>query len=159
MISKMIKEKLDQYGQGFEDLSSTLQDIPGESWNWKPAPDKWSIHEIIIHVVDSEVHGFIRCRFAIAEPGVTILPYNQEKWTAALNYEKQDTAEYIQLFKYLHATTFKLLKSVGDNSWTNFYMHPERGKMTLESWLDSYNDHLSRHIKQIKRTYNEWKSK
>jgi hypothetical protein len=159
MPSSAISSKLEQYGRGFDELSNVLNDIPKEARNWKAAPDKWSIHEIIIHIVDSEVHGFIRCRFAIAQPGITILPYDQEKWTAALNYDMQDTGENIQLFKFLHSTTFRLLKSIGEESWTHTFMHPERGKMTLEDWLDSYNDHLSRHIGQIKRTCEAWEKR
>jgi hypothetical protein len=31
-------------------------------WKWKPAPDQWSIHEVIAHLADSEANGYARCR-------------------------------------------------------------------------------------------------
>jgi hypothetical protein len=34
-----------------------LRDFPKEMWQWKPAPDKWSIHEVIMHIADSEANS------------------------------------------------------------------------------------------------------
>ena len=35
-------------------------------------PDRWSIHEIILHLADSEATCYVRCRHFIAEPGSSV---------------------------------------------------------------------------------------
>ena len=39
-----------------------LTQFPREMRQWKPAPDQWSIHEVIVHLADSEANGYARCR-------------------------------------------------------------------------------------------------
>jgi hypothetical protein len=37
--------KIEQYGAGFALLEETLQAIPRQAWQFRPAPTEWSIHE------------------------------------------------------------------------------------------------------------------
>ena len=62
-------QKIELYGQGFEMLVHILQDIPREMWQFKPAPNEWSVHEVIIHLADSESNAALRARKLIVEPG------------------------------------------------------------------------------------------
>jgi len=38
-------------------------------WQYRPAPDRWTIHEIVVHIADSEANSYIRCRRCLAEKG------------------------------------------------------------------------------------------
>jgi hypothetical protein len=154
-----ISGKLKQYSQGHNHMLQVLSGIPTEVLQWRPSPDKWTIHEIVIHIVDSEAHSFIRCRSAIAESGKAVVPYDQEKWTPSLHYDQQDVNENLNLLKYLRSTTYRLLSSLSDSEWSRTYLHPEHGEMNLEDWLDSYNGHLTGHMNQIKRNYEAWKAR
>ena len=40
-------------------------------------PHEWSIHELIAHMADSECMGAIRVRKLIAEPGSTLMMYEE----------------------------------------------------------------------------------
>ncbi len=62
-------ELIESYGKAYDLLTEALKKYPKEMWQWKPAADKWSIHEIIIHITDSEANAYVRCRRFIAEPG------------------------------------------------------------------------------------------
>ncbi len=54
-------EKIELYGNGFAMLVEVLKDIPPEMWQFKPEPKEWSIHEVIIHLADSEIERRITC--------------------------------------------------------------------------------------------------
>ncbi len=144
MTSQERQQKIEAYGQAHSQLTDVLKQFPQEVWNYKSSPDRWSIKEILVHLADSEANAFVRCRRLIAEPGKTVMAYDQNQWSKALNYANQ-TAE----------DTLELLKSV----WSNKIIHPERGEQTLDTWLDIYSKHVQSHINQMQRNYEEWKNK
>ena len=51
-------ERIESYSRAYETLIDSIKEFPKEMWQFKPAPDKWSIHEVLIHIADSEVSSF-----------------------------------------------------------------------------------------------------
>jgi hypothetical protein len=125
--------------------------------HWKPGPAKWSIHQIVVHLVDSEVNGYIRCRALVAEPGKTVMAYDQDHWANDLEYESQDLEESLELFRLLRRSTHRLLEAIPDSAWNHTIHHPERGMMMLDDWLQSYASHVPLHLGQINRNMKEWR--
>jgi hypothetical protein len=75
------KSKIRSYGKAYTELKQALRKFPKRMWKYKPAPERWSIHEIIVHLADSEANSYIRCRRFIAEPGKQVFGYDQDVWT------------------------------------------------------------------------------
>jgi len=75
--------KIVSFGNAPALLADTLQHFPREMWQFTPAPQQWSIHDIVIHLADSEAHGYIRCRRCIAEPGQAVMAYDEHQWASA----------------------------------------------------------------------------
>jgi hypothetical protein len=69
MDKQVRDEKIELYGRGFGMLVEVLKDIPREMWQFKPEPKEWSIHEVIIHLADSESNAALRARMLIVDPG------------------------------------------------------------------------------------------
>jgi hypothetical protein len=126
--------------------------------DFKPAPEKWSVRDVIIHITDSEVNGYIRIRKALAENGESITPYDQDKWAKYLHYDIQSIDENLELFKMLRNLTYKLLKQIHENEWGNFMAHPERGNISVYDYINELIEHDDTHIKQILRNYDSWKT-
>ncbi|MGH2541912.1 MAG: DinB family protein [Ardenticatenaceae bacterium] len=144
---------LEQYDAGYARVVEVLEVLPRDAWHFKPAPECWSIHEIIIHLADSEAAGYFRCRKLIAEPGSTITPYDEQRWAEAFNYPAQDTEQALELFRLLRSSTYSLLKQLPDSVWSHSIHHPERGTMTLTDWLQSWTNHVAIHTSQMLQTY------
>jgi len=62
-------ELLELYSNAYNNLIAALEEIPKEMWQYKPAPNKWSVHEVLIHIADSEASSFVRARKIISESG------------------------------------------------------------------------------------------
>jgi hypothetical protein len=152
------QQKIEQYGQAYTVLIEALHTCPTEMWTFKPSPEEWCIHELIVHLADSEVNAYVRCRRAIAEPGGSVMAYDQERWAEALHYTQQDGESALQLFRYLRALTYTLLKSLPESTWANTVVHPEVGVMTLDDWLDTYAAHAHNHVDQIKTVCAAWRA-
>jgi hypothetical protein len=151
---------IESYGNAYNLLQEALKEFPKEMWQWKPAPEKWSIHDVIIHIADSEANSFVRCRRFIAEPGSGVYGYDENKWAKKLDYHSQSTEESLELFRLLRKTTYDLIKIVDENIWkTATVIHSENGVTSFEQWLKTYEEHIPVHIRQMKRNYEAWRSR
>lgn len=152
-------QKIELYGKGFLQLTEALKQFPKEMWLFKPSPDRWSIHEIIIHIADSEANAYVKCRKLIAEPGKPISAYDQDKWSAAFHYLDQSTEEALELFRRLRLLSYKLIKALPEPIWVKSVSSQENETFALDDWLEIYEQHIPGHIRQMKKRHDEWKQK
>lgn len=159
MDKKERDEKIELYGRGYDMLMEILKDIPQEMWQFKPEPKEWSVHEILVHLADSESNAALRARKLIVEPGGLLMGYDQDKWAIELNYHEQSWEEALETVKFVRKTTYKFLKQQPDEVFQNAVKHPEYDEpYTFEKWLNIYSGHIPGHIKQIKNNYLIWKN-
>jgi len=152
--------KIELYGRGFELLTAALAEIPKEAWKFKPSPDAWSIHEIIIHLADSETNAAIRARKLAVEPGGLLMNYDQDVWAQELNYHNQDTEDALALVQFARKTTYNLLKSLPEAVFNHTVRHPEfLDPYSFDTWLDIYSRHIPGHIEQVKNNHAIWRDR
>ncbi len=130
--------------------------FPEEMWQFRTAPDRWTIHEIVIHIADSEANSYIRCRGCLAEPGCTGMGYDEDRWARALGYHDQSTEEALELFKWLRRHSVRLIKDLPVTAWSLTVDHTESGVLTLADWLDTYARHSPEHVEQMQASYEAW---
>ena len=151
------QRKIESYGQAHGELVAALQKYPRAMWEFKPAPEDWSIHEIAVHIADSEANSFVRCRRFIAEPGSTVMAYDEQQWARALGYQNQSVEDAVELFKWLRLTSYKLIRSLPEAAWPSTIYHSETGTMAMDDWLDVYERHVREHAAQMQRVYDAWR--
>jgi len=151
-------EKVELYGRGYDMLMSTLKDIPREMWKFKPEPTEWSVHEVLVHLADSESNAALRARMLIVQPGGVVMGYDQDKWTVELNYHEQSYEDALEIVRLARKTTHKILKEQPDEVFTHTAKHPEYDEpYTFEKWLNIYSSHIPGHIEQIWNNYKIWR--
>src|SRR6476661_7957057 len=156
MNSEERQRKIEVYGNAYNELVEGLKEFPREMWDFRAAIDPWTIHEIVVHITDSEANSYVRCRRAIAEPGMSVMAYNEEQWAAALDYSSQSAEEALELFRWLRLRTYRLIQTLPEAVWGHTIAHPENGTMTLDDWLDVYARHIPEHIAQMRRIHTAW---
>lgn len=150
---------IESYGNAYYLLVEALKEFPREMWQWKPAPDKWSIHEVLIHIADSEANSYVRCRRFIAEPGSGVYGYDENRWAKNLDYHSQSIEDALELFKWLRRASYNLIKGVDEQTWlTATIQHSENGTMTFDDWLRTYEEHVPVHIRQMQRNLQAWRA-
>jgi len=160
MNKKERDEKIEQYGRGFDLLKAALAEVPAEAMKFKPEPTEWSVHEVVVHMADSEAMSALRARKLIVEPGSQLMGYEEAKWADALNYQEQNFEDALQVIKYARLTTYNLLKTLPDEVFTHSVKHPENPEpYTFDRWLTIYANHIPNHIDQIKKAVKIWKEK
>ncbi len=115
----------------------------------RPAPDRWSVTEILGHIADTEIAVGFRIRLTLGSNGVTTQAFDQDVWADFSNYAKQDPRLSLAAFKALRERNVRLLKSLPKEKWENFGMHEERGKETVTRLSEMLAGHDINHLRQI----------
>ena len=150
------RSKLESFGHAPILLAGALRQFPKKMWLYKPSAEKWSIHETILHLADSEASGYVRCRRFIAEPGSAVLQFDAARWAGSLGYFHQSTREALEIIRRLRKMTYQLLASLPDPIWSNAVEQPDDGLLRLEDWVDIQERHIPHHIEQMKQNYELW---
>ena len=150
------RQQIALYGDAYRILAAALDGFPRTMWQFRPAPDRWTIHEIVVHIADSEANSYIRCRKFIAEPGSTVLGYDEMGWATALDYHAQSADDALALFQQLRHHTYKLIQTLDAAVWAQGGHHTETGPMTLDDWLAVYASHIPDHVAQMQAVYKDW---
>jgi hypothetical protein len=151
-------QRLQEYKEGYARLQAALTNLPPVMWHYKPAEAKWSVQEILMHLADSEVHAYLRCRTILAEPGALLLSYDEHQWSVALNYAGQDAHEALALIALIRRLTGALLDQLPAALWRQHGLHSKSGPMTLDDWLETYTEHLAVHIAQLATCHRLWQA-
>ncbi|MEO8362110.1 MAG: DinB family protein [Vicinamibacteria bacterium] len=142
---------ISDYERGATVLRTAWESIPEDAEKWRPAPDKWSAHEVIIHCADSETYAATRIRLLLGEREPVIIGYDQDAWATIFNYHAQSTDRALRTIDAVRAGTLPILRTLTDADWMKEGRHTQSGAYTVSDWLKSYGSHLINHAKQIDR--------
>ena len=143
---------IEAYSSAPERIRQAIDDLTEEELHAHSRERKWSIAEIVAHLVDAEIVGAMRARQAFAEPESNFAVYDQDAWADELAYGSLDRADLerrVELFRLLRETTGAIFWRASGEEWKRSALHPERGEMTLRQVLELYADHGERHLSQI----------
>jgi len=157
MTGELRQEKLESFGYGPAMLSAALRPFPKKMWLYKPALERWSIHEIILHLADSEASGYVRCRRLIAEPASSGEEFDAARWAGSLGYFYQSTREALEIIRRLRKMTYQLLVRLPESVWSRRAENPLDGNLSLEDWMERQERHIPHHIEQMKQNYTIWR--
>lgn len=148
-----------RYEQGPARLNAALASVPPEAMKWRPGEGKWSVHEVVCHLADSESNGAQRIRYLTAEERPLIVGYDQEKWARVFDYHSAPLEPAIAVVESVRANTAALLKRLPESAWSATGEHTESGRYSAEDWLAIYAEHLEKHSGQIERNVAAWRSR
>ena len=130
-------------------LQKLIKTLSKKKLRRRPAPDKWSIAEILAHLADTEIVGSWRMRLILGSSGTPIQAFDQDVWAETLSYGNRDPKESLRVFRILRENNLSMLKSLPPKLWENHGMHAERGKETIKRIVQMYAGHDLNHLQQI----------
>lgn len=145
-----------RFAAGPDLLEQSLARVPGIAHLWRPAPGKWSVHEIIVHCADSEANAHMRVRYLVAEPQPLILGYDQDYWAIEMTYHEHPLPPALATIRAVRANTVPLLERLTERQWQKTGRHTEHPEYSVEKWLEIYAEHLEVHARQIGRNLDAW---
>ena len=148
-ISTPTIEQINAFESAPSLVISALAGLSESQMHAVPVPGEWSIHEVVIHLGDSETFGFERLRKTIAEEKPILQVYDEDAWAKNLSYQQQERHFALALFSAQRRSTAALLRMLPSEAWKRTAMHPERGEISLYDIFTIYLEHGEIHLAQI----------
>jgi hypothetical protein len=130
-------------------LARLIKGVSTAKLRKRPAPEKWSVAEILAHLADVEIVIGWRMRSILGDPGTSVQAYDQNAWVVSGHYEKRDPHKSIELQRMVREANLALLKSLSPDQWKQFGQHAERGQESIEHIVRMVAGHDINHIHQI----------
>jgi hypothetical protein len=124
---------------------------------WKPAPDKWSILEVINHVAQEETDDFrTRLRLLLEDPSKEWPPIDPERSVIENQINSRDLRESLNRFMRERSRSVEWLRVVPQPNWQASVQMPTTGTLKAGDLLCSWLTHDLIHIRQINRLHYEY---
>ncbi|MBV9762514.1 MAG: DinB family protein [Acidobacteriaceae bacterium] len=153
-----IPELLERFRRGAELVAVAITGAAGPELDFKPAPDKWSVRQIVAHLADAESANVVRLRQVISEDNPTLVSFNQNAWAERTNYQKRKPSQSLDTMRQLRAENYDLLKELPAEIFARAGTHPSRGVMSLLDLLRLFAEHAEKHAVQIRSVRAEYKA-
>jgi hypothetical protein len=137
-----------------------LRGIPDAIAGARPAPGKWSVKEIVGHLIDSAANNhqrFVQVRWQedLVFPG-----YAQDDWVAAQEYRTSPWPELVTLWQSYNRHLARVMAGVPPAVRTQVHQRhnldriawqtiPADHPATLDYFMRDYVEHLKHHLGQI----------
>jgi len=135
-----------------DDALSILSNLSGDKQMYRYADGKWTIKELVQHIIDTErVFAYRVLRFARND--ATPLPgFEQDDYAAIYNANKRDYRDLLEEFKLTRKSIISLFKSFGDEELMRIGI-AGGNNMSVRALGYIISGHLQHHLNIIKERY------
>ena len=129
-------------------LRGLMSEISDEDARWKPAPDRFSIAEVLAHLSHSEGHCYrARVNRFLAEEMPELEPDDAQMHLEL--YKNGDPEEDFAHFEDQRETNIEWLRGLPAKAGSRTAMHLAAGEITLSQMLHEWALHDLGHVRQI----------
>lgn len=144
---------IDRMGANARVFESLTKDIDAEQARWKPAPEKWSILEVVNHLYDEEREDFRRrLELVLTDPALDWPPIAPQEWVTTRAYAERDFSESLNNFLTERQKSLVWLKSLTSPNLESRHER-EAGSLSAGDLLASWLAHDFLHIRQLTRLH------
>ncbi len=159
-VSSSTEEFLRDFRATVMSATDRLRAISAEQSAHQTGPDKWTIKQILGHLIDSAANNhqrFVRAQFTddLIFPG-----YEQENWVNAQKYNDETWSDLIQLWHFYNLHLAHVIAAIPESKLTQarirhnldeIALHPvdKKDTTTLDYFVRDYLVHMKHHLDQI----------
>lgn len=145
-----LKKLLDAAEKSPREIAASVSGLSEKVLCYKPAPNKWSILEILAHLADMEILYAYRMRQMMADDKPVIAPINQDQWAARLGYLHESVPELLALYGLNRHHNLNLLRRLKPEDLGKSAFHPELQRtVSLAEYVQMMGKHGPNHLAQI----------
>ena len=132
-----------------EKLTAVISELGTEDMERSLAPGKWTVRQILCHLADTEIAFAFRWRQALAEENHVVQPFDQDHW--ASRYASLSAEDALRAFVALRHWNVLLLERLSPADWERELTHPERGRQTFRTLVETMAGHDLNHLAQLEK--------
>ena len=149
--TKELEELIEIFKNDFSNLNESLAKI-------KLSQDKWTLKEIIGHLIDSASNNhqrFIRLQLS---HDIEFPDYNKDEWLEIQNHQNMQFSDLLNLFVYFNMLMVNIISNIDESSLNNKWhvaWDENSSFITLENLIIHYISHLEYHLNHFKERLKE----
>jgi hypothetical protein len=134
-------------------FEALVRGVSDEQVHWKPAPDKWSLLEVVNHLYDEEREDFRRrLELVLTDASQAWPPIDPRGWVTARKYNERDLDESLDNFLAERDKSLAWLRRLTSPHWDNRNEGPN-GSLTAGDLLAAWLAHDFLHTRQLARLH------
>jgi hypothetical protein len=124
---------------------------PDLDWSWRPAPDEWSLTEILSHLrdVERDVHQ-ARFRLVMGSSNAFLAGVAADEWAVERNYQANGGPAVREEYLVARGETVAMLRRLTPADWSRQGEHAFLGPTSMHELLHLVTRHDDLHWEQIK---------
>jgi hypothetical protein len=131
-------------------LELLLRDVSEDILDWKPAADRWSITEVLAHLLMIEQLYGDRAKRIVVDDNPLLTKFQPPD---EAEIRKRSARRHLEDFVAARRAHVFFWHSIPANGGSRTGMHPEMGKITLFQLLNELANHDLGHLRQIAEIY------
>ncbi len=147
----MNRERIEIFVAGGQQLVEAYRGLTREQLLAVPIPGTWSLQQIAIHLLESDLIAADRMKRIAAMDRPLLVGYDETAFSQLPGASDLDAQMACELFACHREMLAVILRKLPDQSFARFGIHTESGKVTLSEMVDSYIEHLDGHMLHVLR--------
>ncbi|MBX3355486.1 MAG: DinB family protein [Phycisphaeraceae bacterium] len=136
---------IDRYESQAGSLHAWIDGLSAADLDAHPIAGTWSMRELVIHMLDSDLAYGHRMRKLAAEKKPLIMGYDETLWSANAALQAGDLKVVASIFELHRRWVAAFLRALPANAWTREGIHSERGIVTIEKLVRTMTEHVPHH--------------
>ena len=132
-----------------QELKKAVEGLNDEQLNTPYREGGWTVRQVVHHVADSHMNGFIRVKWALTENNPLIKTYEQDEWVKLQDTFNTPVSVSLNLLSALHERWVNLLSTLTKEELKRKLTHPENSYERIEQLIALYAWHSKHHTAHI----------
>ena len=137
---------LDSYLGGPDRLRSAVTGLNREQLISRPVAGKWSVLEVVCHLVDTDANTAHRIKRVLSEERPVFDRVKPDLMLAALAYHDREVEEEVGLFDLGRRQIARIPKASRSEAWERIGIVGDRGDRTVAQMMNGAVEHLAHHL-------------
>lgn len=131
------------------ELISAVDGLNEEQLNTPYREGGWTIKQVVHHIADSHMNGYIRVKWALTEDEPLIKAYEQDEWVKLKDTGCSPVSASIKLIDGLHERWANLVEALSEEELNKKLKHPENSYDRVSQIICVYAWHGKHHTAHI----------
>ena len=140
---------LDAYLGGPDRLRSAVTGLSREQLILRPIARRWSVLEVVCHLVDTDVNIAHRIKRVLSEERPVFDRVKPELMRAALAYHDRDVEDELGIFDLTRRQIGRILRASPPVAWERTGVVGDRGDRTVGQMINGAVEHLAHHLRFV----------
>ena len=151
----MTSELAQELVAAVELIAQQLKRIDPAVAQHRPSPERWSIQEVVGHLIDSATNNHQRFVRALSVSELSFPSYEQRQWVADQHYNMAPWFDLVDLWRYYNIHLAHVIRHLPDSSLSVECTIGSKEPVPLLSLVEDYLVHMQHHLKKIADRINE----